>query len=205
MKLAQVTVELRHLLETDFELFDFDYEFVDPEFKKELEQAVIDHYYFHEIGQETPERFKQRFKSRWLRMIGRINELYKTTLLEYDILSNHSISETMDQLQTSDSTQDTTGNSTTHSDSNTKGSDYPQQPIAGGDFLSNETQSQVDSEVNDTTSIVGSTKNENNYTRKTEGMTGSTYPDLIRKHRENIINIKAMVIEELKPCFILVY
>ncbi|MFS8541502.1 MAG: hypothetical protein LOD89_05375, partial [Tissierellales bacterium] len=64
---------------------------------------------------------------------------------------------------------------------------------------------QVDSEVNDTTSIVGSTKNENNYTRKTEGMTGSTYPDLIRKHRENIINIKAMVIEELKPCFILVY
>lgn len=205
MKLAQVTVELRHLLETDFELFDFDYDFVDPEFKKELEQAVIDHYYFHEIGQETPERFKQRFKSRWLRMIGRINELYKTTLLEYDILSNHSISETMDQLQTSDSTQDTTGNSTTHSDSNTKGSDYPQQPIAGGDFLSNETQSQVDSEVNDTTSIVGSTKNENNYTRKTEGMTGSTYPDLIRKHRENIINIKAMVIEELKPCFILVY
>lgn len=205
MKLAQVTVELRHLLETDFELFDFDYEFVDPEFKKELEQAVIDHFYFHEIGQETPERFKQRFKSRWLRMIGRINELYKTTLLEYDILSNHSISETMDQLQTSDSTQDTTGNSTTHSDSNTKGSDYPQQPIAGGDFLSNETQSQVDSEVNDTTSIVGSTKNENNYTRKTEGMTGSTYPDLIRKHRENIINIKAMVIEELKPCFILVY
>lgn len=205
MKLAQVTVELRHLLETDFELFDFDYEFVDPEFKKELEQAVIDHYYFHEIGQETPERFKQRFKTRWLRMIGGINELYKTTLLEYDILSNHSISETMDQLQTSDSTQDTTGNSTTHSDSNTKGSDYPQQPIAGGDFLSNETQSQVDSEVNDTTSIVGSTKNENNYTRKTEGMTGSTYPDLIRKHRENIINIKAMVIEELKPCFILVY
>ena len=205
MKLAQVTVELRHLLETDFELFDFDYEFVDPDFKKELEQAVIDHFYFHEIGQETPERFKQRFKSRWLRMIGRINELYKTTLLEYDILSNHSISETMDQLQTSDSTQDTTGNSTTHSDSNTKGSDYPQQPIAGGDFLSNETQSQVDSEVNDTTSIVGSTKNENNYTRKTEGMTGSTYPDLIRKHRENIINIKAMVIEELKPCFILVY
>lgn len=205
MKLAQVTVELRHLLETDFELFDFDYEFVDPDFKKELEQAVIDHFYFHEIGQETPERFKQRFKSRWLRMIGRINELYKTTLLEYDILSNHSISETMDQLQTSDSTQDTTGNSTTHSDSNTKGSDYPQQPIAGGDFLSNETQSQVDSEVNDTTSIVGSTKNENNYTRKTEGMTGSTYPDLIRKHRENILNIKAMVIEELKPCFILVY
>lgn len=205
MKLAQVTVELRHLLETDFELFDFDYDFVDPEFKKELEQAVIDHFYFHEIGQETPERFKQRFKSRWLRMIGRINELYKTTLLEYDILSNHSISETMDQLQTSDSTQDTTGNSTTHSDSNTKGSDYPQQPIAGGDFLSNETQSQVDSEVNDTTSIVGSTKNENNYTRKTKGMTGSTYPDLIRKHRENILNIKAMVIEELKPCFILVY
>lgn len=203
--MAQVTVELRHLLETDFELFDFEYEFVDPEFKKELEQAVIDHYYFYEIGQETPERFKQRFKSRWLNMIGGINELYKTTQLEYDILSNYSISETMDQLQTSDSTQDSTGNSTTYSDSNTKGSDYPQQPIAGGDFLSNETNTTVDSEVNDSTRTVGSTKNENNYTRKTEGMTGSTYPDLIRKHRENIINIKAMVIEEMKPCFILVY
>lgn len=203
--MAQVTVELRHLLETDFELFDFEYEFVDPEFKKELEQAVIDHYYFYEIGQETPERFKQRFKSRWLNMIGGINELYKTTQLEYDILSNYSISETMDQIQTSDSTQDSTGNSSTYSDSNTKGSDYPQQPIAGGDFLSNETITRVDSEVNDSTRIVGSTTNENDYTKKIEGMTGSTYPDLIRKHRENIINIKEMVIEEMKPCFILVY
>lgn len=184
--MAQVTVELRNLLNnTNFRLFDFEYPFDDPKFKAELEQAVIDYYYFYEIGQETPDAFKHRFRARWLRIIGRYNELYNTTLLKYDILSNYSLSEALEQLNTSSS----------HSDSNSLGSDYPQQPIAGGDYLSEASKTTVDNKLNE----------ERNYQRKIEGLTGSTYPDLIKKHRDNIINIKNMVIQEMKPCFILVH
>lgn len=87
--MAQVTVELRHLLErTDFQLFDFDYE-AEPEFKASIEKAMIDHYYFYEIGSETPERFKQRFETRFRRVISYYNELYKTSKIKYDPLNTY--------------------------------------------------------------------------------------------------------------------
>lgn len=203
--MAQVTVELRNLLKTNFELFDFDYPFDDKEFAKELEQAVIDYYYFYEIGSPTPDQFKHRFKRRWLSMINYYNELHNTTLLKYDLLSNYSLTEAVEQLNTSNTTQDTSGTSSSYSDSNSKGSDYPQQPIAGGDFLSDETRTTVDSEVNDTTKVVGSSTQKETYQKKIEGLTGITYPELIQKHRDSLIRIKQMVIEELKPCFILVH
>lgn len=203
--MAQVTVELRNLLKTDFELFDFDYPFDDRQFAKELEQAVIDYYYFYEIGSPTPDQFKHRFKRRWLSIIDYYNELHNTTLLKYDVLSNYSLTEALEQLNTSNTTQDSTGTSNTSSDSNTKGSEYPQQSIAGGDFLSDETKTTVNSEVHDTTKLVGSSTQEQTYQKKIEGLTGTSYPELIQKHRDSLIRIKQMVIEELKPCFILVY
>ena len=138
-------------------------------------------------------------------MIGYYNELHNTTLLKYDLLSNYSLTEAVEQLNTTNSTQDTTGTSSTSSDSNSKGSEYPQQPIAGGNFLSDETVTTVESEVNDTTKSVGSSTEEQTYQKKIEGLTGTTYPELIQKHRDSLIRIKQMVIEELKPCFILVH
>ena len=146
-------------------------------------------------------------------MIGGINELYNTTLLDYNILSNYSITEAMDQLavntQESSTSSDSTGNTKLSSDSTNKTSDYPQQPIAGGDYLAEENKTIVDSSSTDSTKSTEKTtrQDENNTTyRKTiEGITGTSYPELIAKHRENIINIKQMVIDEMKPCFILVH
>lgn len=234
--MAQVTIELRHLLQTDFELFDFDYPFDDKQFAKELEQAVINYYYFSEIGQPTPDKFKHVFKSRWLSMIGYYNQLHNTTLLKYNPLINYKMEEALEQLKQSDSTQDNTLTTTTEgqavadrkrtdnlqtaTNTDEKTSDYPQQPI-NGDFLagqrvvdSNTTNTgTVTSEDSATTSdhteqegtqkIVG-TEN-TNYQKTIEGLTGITYQELIQKERENLIRIKQMVIQELKPCFLLVY
>lgn len=223
--MAQATVELRNLLKTDFELFDFDYPFDDKKFKAELEQAVIDYYYFYEIGQPTPDHFKHVFKSRWLRMIGGINELHNTTLLKYDILTNYSMTEALEQIKEIDVNQTTTtsvrdsntrtDNLKTTTQTDTVTSDFPQQSIAGGDYLSGEQK--TDSEMSNTgtvenkgtvnTDTQGATKNTDNtqYEKIIEGLTGTTYPELIKKHRDNIINIKQMVIEEMKPCFLLVH
>lgn len=210
--MARVTVELRHLLQTDFELFDFDYEFDDKNFAKELEQAVIDHYYFSEIGQPTPDKFKHVFKSRWLSMIGYYNQLHNTTLLKYNPFINYRMSEALQELrQSSNQTEQndqitTTGNIQSESDEKT--SDYPQQPI-GGDYLSGARESNTSSNSKDNTesesrSIQDTTDNRN-YEKTIEGLTGITYQELIQKERENLIRIKQMVIEELKPCFLLTY
>lgn len=170
--MAQVTVELRNLLKTDFKLFDFPYDFDDRSFAKELEQAVLDYYWSYEIGQETPDDFKRVFRRRWLSAISYYNKLHNTTLLEYNPLINYKMSEALDKLSKSNRTQKTTQEDestsnvsetsneeidSTSSDSgeqtsttiNTRTddlestsitdeqtSDYPQQSIVGGDYLS---------------------------------------------------------------------
>lgn len=282
--MAQVTVELRHLLKTDFELFDFNYTVDDPQFKKEVEQAIIDTYFFHEIN-GTPDYFKHSFRTRFLSAISYYNKLYNTTLLEYNPLINYKMSEALEQLSkttgeqtnttVADSTANTTntGNSTTEdsadsttegeqtrsnsttgkttnnlkqqTNENRKGSDYPQQQITAGNYLSDETL--LDSEVTNTgtvdttssdsgttsdstiTNSTGtSTTTDNNtssqtsdstqtsnqdstqntdmsYEKTVEGLTGTSYQELIKKERENILRIVGMVVTEMKPCFILVY
>ena len=96
--MALVTVELRNLLKTDFELFDFEYSFDDDSMKKEIEQAVIDYYFFDEIGHYSPERFKHNFKTRFLSAIEYYNKLHNTTLLSYDPLINFSMNEALERL-----------------------------------------------------------------------------------------------------------
>lgn len=194
--MAQVTVELRKLLQlNDFELFDFPYKFDDVNFKKQIEQAVIDYYYNYDIGTETPAEFKRRFQAKWLSIIDYYNQLYNTTLLTYNPLINYKLTEALEQLATSNSTQnsitDTTSNGTTtqegsdvleqttstdstrtdnltantttssNGSGNEKTSDYPQQAIAGGDFLEGEKAS--------TTSTSGTNKTLNTGTQTNAG------------------------------------
>lgn len=251
--MAVMTVELRHLLATNFELFDFPYDFDDQDFKKELEQHVIDHFYFHEIGQETPERFKHVFRTKWLAMIDYYNKLYNTTLLKYDPLTNYSMEEKHKRLnaklygedahsKTSGKENTDAGGQSTQSDKTTANeqtttdeeqtrlsSDYPQQAIGAGNYASGEektttqTTGERDSTSNsmlDTSTTDHSTTSTSktglehrhtwgadneDYVRSIEGITGITYQELIQRERETFINIKKMVTDELKKCFILIY
>lgn len=296
--MAQVTVELRKLLQlNNFELFDFPYQFDDQKFKEQLEQAVIDYYYNYEIGTETPDEFKRRFQAKWLSFIDYYNLLYNTTLLTYDPLTNYKMTEALEQLATSNNTQnsvtDTTSNGTTTQEGtdvlkqstttdntrtdnltstndttrtdnlkavvsnssegsgNEKTSDYPQQAIAGGDFLEGEKTSTTSTSGTNTTDNTGTQKNSGttlntgtqtnagtgtnnstttsdntavsedsakttgtltsngtnntNYEKTIEGLTGTSYQELIAKERQNLIRLIPMIISELKPLFILVY
>lgn len=259
--MALVTVELRNLLKTDFELFDFSYKFDDVYFKTELEQAVIDYYYFNEIGQETPDRFKHKFRSRWQRIIPYYNDLYNSTLLEYDHFKTTALTERLEAVRSNENTQTNTTESessgttntladgtntstqttdslstdsgTSTTDTQVKDSRYPQQNIQNNSFIANAGDSQSESEntntntIDSTTTQSGTTSSEgtstsndtsqssgqsnttglenNEYTKVIEGLSGYTYQDLIRKERENLLNITEMIIAEMKPCFILTY
>ena len=268
--MAQVTVELGQLItRTNFELFDFPYQFDDLSFKTQLEQTIIDFYYDYEIGFETPDMFKRKFKARFTRDITYFNKLYNTTLLQYNPLINSKMSEALEQLSTTASQQDseltntsngkttnigtstinqdivgntsddstTTNNLSTKTTGNEKASDYPQQSIAGGDYLQGEratdntttntgtvknastgtndshtegnTTNDDETTSNNTTTNTGivtdTGTNNTNYTKTIEGLTGTTYQELISQERSNIMRIQNMIIEELKPCFILVF
>ena len=60
-------MELRDIIESqNVNLFDFDYEYYADNYalQKRFENMFIQHYYFHEIGFETVERFKWNLKAR---------------------------------------------------------------------------------------------------------------------------------------------
>jgi hypothetical protein len=212
--MAQVTVELGRLLnKTNFKLFDFEYQFDDADYKKVIEDDLIQFFYDYEIGQETPDMFKRKFIARWKRIIPYYNKLYNTTLLSYNPLINSSMSEALEQLSTAgnttDSTSDSTGNVHTFSDSDTKTSDYPQQAIAGGDYLNGASNTISDATSDSTGKVTGkvtaTTTANSEYTKTIEGLSGTSYQELIQKQREILIQINVMLINEMKPCFILVY
>lgn len=212
--MAQVTIELRHLLEnTNFKLFDFDYTVDDPLFKRDLEEHITAFFYDYEIGQETPKMFKRKFNARFTRIIGFYNELYNTTLLEYNPLVNYSMNEAMEQLASATGktiAENTTNtNQTGEQTSDIKMSDYPQQSIAGGDYLSGENLTKQNDISNGSAVNNASSSNndisESTYSKTIEGITGTSYQELISKQRSLIINIYDMIINELKPCFILVF
>lgn len=319
--MAQVTVELRNLLKSNFKLFDFPYKFDDPLFKAQIEEDIINYYYDYEIGQETPDMFKRKFKARFTRMIGYYNELHNTTLLSYNPLTNYSIAEAMEQLAKSlnkvdgstsntasgrgtsqldttneqssvadsvttsegtDSNTNTVTNDLSTTNTNTKTnnlktvnsgtgstsstektSDYPQQGIGTTDYLSGSrtgTTTSKDDSTSDSTGTVtdsgagtntGTVKNvgsgtstgtatsentsttdgstsqtgsttsndqadstnsttgtgsvDTEYSKTIEGITGTTYQELVRQERANLMRLTNMIIDELKPCFILVH
>lgn len=101
-------MELRTFLNYGYNLFDFDYRVDDHFFKEELEQTIIEYFYFHEIGQETPEKFKYVFTAKYRRIIDYYNGLYNTTLLEYNPLINYKLTEALDQLKQTAGTHGTT-------------------------------------------------------------------------------------------------
>ena len=44
--MSKYTIELRLLLDSNVNLFDFDYNFVDDEHKQKLEEMFVNHFYF---------------------------------------------------------------------------------------------------------------------------------------------------------------
>ena len=220
--MAQVTVELRQLLQlNEFELFDFPYTFNDLAFKAKLEQAVIDYYYSYEIGFETTDEFKRRFKTKWMMIIDYYNQMYNTTLLTYNPLTNYTLREALTQLATTENVQDSTAEATANSTTigtatattDEKTSDYPQAGGQVGNFLDgarnslNNTDGTTtnDGTTGSTANTTANTTQNTNYEKTIEGLTGTSYQELIRQERQNILNIIPQVVAELKQLFILVY
>lgn len=65
--MAKYSLEIRDIVESlNVDLFDFDYEYYSDNYalQKRFENMFVQHYYFHEIGFETVERFKFNLQAR---------------------------------------------------------------------------------------------------------------------------------------------
>lgn len=98
---TKLTVELRELVENGINLWDFDYpSYYEGEAKRAFERKVIDHFYFRQIGQETPARFLHMFRTRIREIMPYYIQRYKSVEIMDKIddpFESYNLTETYEQ------------------------------------------------------------------------------------------------------------
>lgn len=86
--MSKYTTELRYLIENDFDIGLKNYPIFDENYRELLNQKIINHYYFREIGMETAELFKSYLNTTMNEIMPYYNQLYKSELLEFNPFYN---------------------------------------------------------------------------------------------------------------------
>ena len=79
--MAEYTIQLRTLLETDFEPAMDDYPIFDENYRSVLNQKILDHFYLYEIGLETPDLFNHQLRVKLNEIMPYYNEMYRIQTL----------------------------------------------------------------------------------------------------------------------------
>ncbi len=212
--MAKYTIELRELVETfgrdevkrwfsDYELSDY---LTEDEIavinergtwsKDKLADLIIDHYYMHEIGQETPGLFEHYVGVAMREIMEEKAPLIYSAAIKYDPLINVDFTETY------------SGNTRGRSSTNTNGlsidSDTPQGQVNKADILQGKYASRTSG--NEATGN-GTNDEDQNYTKTTRGNSGvsATAQKMIEQYRENIIMINRDIVKDLAQLFMGVY
>lgn len=124
---TKLTVELRELVENGINIWDFEYpSYYEGEAKRAFERKVIDHFYFRQIGQETPARWLHYFRARIREIMPYYIQRYKSVeIMEKmeDPFESYNLTEEYTQKRVgkggSTVTSSSSGSSTASSDKST--------------------------------------------------------------------------------------
>ena len=172
-------------------VFDFDYPIFDEKYRAILEKKILNHYYTREICAETVYLWKHFLQVKMIEDMPYFNDLYKTTILEFNPLYS------FETWTESKNNQEQKSNNSSESENINKYSDTPQGGITN---LKNDTYLTSAGIDANTSTSANTLKNTNDYLEHTYG-TNTNYPDIIKKYRDNILNIDKMVIDNLSDLF----
>ena len=210
-----VTVELGKLLENGVNVWDFEYPcFYEGEQKTAFEKKILDHYRFHQIGQETVGRWLHYFRTRMREIMPYYNQLYKSEALLYSkedpLESYHLVEEFNMERDATDTYSGETGTNVTRAtDTEHRFSNTPQGRIENIDtHMTEASKDNVTGTDSGTETSESSSEHSGNVktTMVRRGNIGvQPLGDEIQKLRNAFLNIDMMVINELKDLFLLVY
>ena len=122
---AYYTVVLKELLDNGFDIGLKDYPIWDEEYRPILNEKIINHFLFREIGFETPALFHWYLNRTMHEIMPYYNQMYKTTIYEYNPIHNANYTEeyTLDRMNKStvESTSRNSGFSSEDSSGRTSG------------------------------------------------------------------------------------
>lgn len=198
----QRTIEIRHLVEDGVEIFDScdKYPIWNENHRAELEKKILDHYWCRQIGFETFGRFKHELNTRMREIMPYYNQLYKTTLFEYNPIENYNMEERFEDTSKGSEASNSKG----QSEHVNRYSETPQGSITNIDdgWLTNLTKDNGNSEGE------SSSTSEQNTVHKggRHGNIGvTTTQQMIEQERNIILNIDKLIIDELQDLFLGVF
>lgn len=223
---AVFTVELGTLVDSGFDIGLKAYPIFDANYREPLNAKIVEHFWFREIGFETPQMFKRFLNRRMNEIMPYYNELYKTTLYDFDPLVNYDLKSTGSSRANAnqDSTSDRIENAVTDSSSTTNSetlgygrtlvNSTPQMQLSGyDDYATNVTDTESDSivqgsgtqkgtsNVDASTATASQTASTDSYVSNVVGITGITKSSAVQQFRETLLNVDMLVIGELEDLF----
>ena len=205
--MSRYTVELHSLEEAGYDLGLSTYPIFDEDYRSILNNKIIEHYAFREIGLETPALFARFMARKMSEIMVYYNQLYKSELLPIQAITRLDYSEDYDRSSTaaSDSTAKADGTGTSRDVS----SNTPQGLLS---------MPNIENEVYATNAMIGktssgSTSSANNKTDSTDhyikrivgNNAGRTDAQMLKEFRETFLNIDLSIIEELEPLFMQIW
>lgn len=230
--MSRYTIELRYLIEGNYDLGLKNYPIFDESYREQLNNKIIQHYYFREIGFETEALFKNRLNQKMNEIMPYYNQMYESAKLNIDPLSTINLSETFNRNSSSTGTGTSstsgTGNNTSNFNSTdttdygkvSKFSDIAQAQTTPNEILNDKylTSATVDdgqdkntntgtntSQTESTTSGTSTDKRnlDEDTTLTRKGNNGTaSESELLNMYRETFLNIDMMVIDELSDLFL---
>lgn len=202
-------------------IFDFDYPIFDETYRLPLEKKILKHYYTREIGLETVGLWKLKLDAKMNEIMPYYNQLYKSTLIEYDPLHDTDLTREHEGEGNAVSRNDTRGSSTTRNSGISASnemiafSDTPQGGLNGvetNNYLTNATKTDRNlTNTGETTNSANSAENSSvdstdKYIEHIYGATGGlSFSKRILDFRKTFLNIDKMVIDDLKDLFFLLW
>lgn len=107
--MARYTTTVYDLKKNNFDFGLKDYPIFDESYREVLNEKLLSHYLFHEIGQETPMMFRHYLNCAMNEIMPLMIKRYESTLKEYDIFGNIDITETFTTQRKEENKQDMTG------------------------------------------------------------------------------------------------
>lgn len=230
--MSRYTIELRYLIEGNYDLGLKDYPIFDESYREQLNNKIIQHYYFREIGFETEALFKNRLNQKMNEIMPYYNQMYESSKLKIDPLSTIDLEEVFSRKSktTGEGTSSTsgTGNNTNNFNSTdttdygkiSKFSDIAQAQTTPNEILNDKylTSATVDdgqdkntntgtntSQTESTTSGTSTDerKLDEDTTLTRKGNNGSaSESELLNMYRETFLNIDMMIIDDLDELFL---
>lgn len=119
--MAVYTVQLKTLIENHFDIGLKNYPIFDENYRNILNEKIINHYLFNEIGMETAELFKFYLNTTMREIMPYYNQLYKSELLEFNPLYDTDLTTVYDKTNDNTSTTDSNNYSYNKSKATTNG------------------------------------------------------------------------------------